>query len=397
MITFGAVLFSIYPNRNMRILILNYEYPPIGGGAGVVSRYHAEGLADAGHKVTVLTAWYKDEKGNEQKNNLTIIRLKSKRRYDYKSTPDEWLSWIAHAKRFLKGFLSKNPQDYCMAHFALPGGEVARYIYKRFKLPYAVISHGQDIPWFFPKQMFKYHLLTYFWIKAICKKADKLILLTDAMKKNADRFMGRMKHKNLIIPNGCETSQFFHDYEKRSADFKILFAGRLVAQKSPFVFLKALLLLKNRIGSNFKAVILGDGDLKQRMQQFVRKNGLEKEVKFKGWVSKAEMLSEYQSAQVQVMSSAAEAMSIAALESLSAGLYLISTPVSGNTDIIEEGINGEIFPFGKSDILADKLANYYTAKFQTNYRVPADFLDNFGKKYDWENIVQNIENKLFAE
>ena len=396
MITFGADFYIFKPNDTMRILILNYEYPPIGGGAGVVSRYHAEGLAVGGHEITVLTAWYKGEKEIDSRKNLKIIRLKSKRRYDYKSTPDEWLSWIAYSKRFLKNYLSQNPQDYCMAHFALPGGEVARYIHKHLKLPYAVISHGQDIPWFFPKQMLKYHLVTYFWIKQICKRADKLILLTDAMKKNADRFMGKLKHKNIIIPNGCETSQFYPNYENRSADFKILFAGRLVAQKSPLVFMEALLLLKTQIGSNYNAVILGDGDLRNRMQQFVRKNGLEKEVEFKGWVSKEEMLAQYQSAQVQVMSSAAEAMSIAALESLSAGLYLISTPVSGNTDIIETGINGELFDFADSGALADKLGNYYKTKFRKDYRVPADFLEKFRQKYDWGNIVKIIQKELIS-
>ena len=210
----------------MKILILNYEYPPLGGGAGIVSQYHAEGLAKSGHSITVLTTWYKGEKEIEEKENIKIIKLKSKRRYDYKSTPDEWISWILKSKDFLKEYLKTYPQDYCFAHFALPGGEVAKYLKKNFNLPYAVISHGQDIPWFFPKQMFKYHILTYFWIKQICKKANKLILLTEAMKKNADRFMGKYKSKNIIIPNGCETSNFYPDYKKRSEQFKIIFAGR---------------------------------------------------------------------------------------------------------------------------------------------------------------------------
>ncbi len=378
----------------MRLLILNYEYPPIGGGAGVVSRYHAEGLARSGHKVVVLSTWYKGEKEIETSGNLTVIKLKSKRRYDYKSTPDEWLSWIRHAKKFLKNFLKENPQDFCIAHFALPGGELAKYTYKNFKLKYAIVSHGQDIPWFFPKQMFKYHIITYFWIKQICKSSDKLVLLTEAMKKNADRFMGKHKYKNIIIPNGCETKNFYPDYNKRKEKFKIIFAGRLVAQKAPFVFLKSLVNLKKQIADNFSVSILGDGNLKSSMQRFVRNNDLEKEVQFKGWVSKTEMLAEYQSAHVQVMSSAAEAMSIAALESLSAGLYLISTPVSGNTDLIVEGINGSIFPYKKYEVLSSKLISYYNTKFKKNYHVPENFLNEFRKNYDWQNIIQKINTEL---
>lgn len=378
----------------MKILILNYEYPPLGGGAGVVSQYHAEGLAKIGHKVTVVTTWFEGEKEIENGDNFKIIRLKSKRKYSYKSTPDEWISWISKSKKFLKDYLKLNEQDYCFAHFALPGGEVAKFLKKEFHLPYAIISHGQDIPWFFPKQMLKYHIVTYFWIKQICKKADKLILLTEAMKKNADKFMGKHKKKNIIIPNGCETSNFYPDYKKRSTKLKIIFAGRLVAQKSPFVFLKAIKLLKEKIGSEFLVNIMGDGDLKEQMQQFVTENNLGNEVNFKGWVNKKEMLAEYQSAHVQIMSSAAEAMSIAALESLSTGVYLISTPVSGNTDIIQENTNGELFPFKDSELLAKKLAKYFRDKFEDNYTTPNNFLTDFRANYDWKNIVSEIDKKI---
>ena len=92
----------------MNILILNYEYPPLGGGAGVVSQYHAEGLSRTNHKVTVLTAWFEGEKEIEDIGNLKIIKLKSKRRFTYKSTPDEWLSWIRKSKQFLNKYLKEN-------------------------------------------------------------------------------------------------------------------------------------------------------------------------------------------------------------------------------------------------------------------------------------------------
>jgi glycosyltransferase involved in cell wall biosynthesis len=375
----------------MKILILNYEYPPLGGGAGVVSKYHAEGLALLGHKVTVISTWFEGEKPYDESDNLRIFKLKSKRRYIYKSTPLEWLSWIRKSKKFLSRHLVENSYDFCFAHFALPGGEVARYTWKKFNLPYAIVSHGQDIPWFFPKQMFKYHLITYLWIKTICRNAEKLILLTDAMKQNADRFMGSEKHKNVIIPNGCETKNFFPDYNKREPVLKILFVGRLVSQKDPFTFLKALKLIKEKDISDFKVHILGDGPLKEKMNRYILKNNLDNCVQLKGWVSKEELLKEYQSAHLQVISSMAEAMSIAALESLSAGVYLISTPVSGNTDIITDKINGEFFEFRDARQLTQNIIDFKVGRFKVNYRVPDQSLINFRNKYDWSNIISQLE------
>lgn len=374
----------------MNILILNYEYPPLGGGAGVVSKYHAEGIAAARHNVTVVTTWFEGEKEIEIIGNLTIIKLKSKRRYDYKSTPDEWISWIVKSKKFLSNYLKDNKIDYCFAHFALPGGNVAHYIYKKFKIPYAVISHGQDIPWFFPKQMFKYHLITYFHIKKICKNSDKLILLTDTMKKNADRFMGRYKYKNIVIPNACETEIFKPDYSKKSKKFKIIFVGRLVAQKDPFTFLKAVKILSQIKEFNFEVNILGNGLLLNTMKKFVAENNLSEIVNFKGWVSKTEILEEYQSSHIQVVSSKAEAMSIAVLESLSTGLFLISTPVSGNNDIIKPHINGEFFNFENKKELSEKITHFYNTKYIENYKIPDNFLSDFRDKYDWKNIVNEL-------
>ena len=40
----------------MRVLILNYEYPPLGGGAGVATEALARGLASRGVTVDVVTA-----------------------------------------------------------------------------------------------------------------------------------------------------------------------------------------------------------------------------------------------------------------------------------------------------------------------------------------------------
>ena len=66
----------------MKLLILNYEYPPLGGGAGVITQNIAEGLAKLGHDVSVVTTWFQGEQEVEIVNdNLKIIRLKSKRKY----------------------------------------------------------------------------------------------------------------------------------------------------------------------------------------------------------------------------------------------------------------------------------------------------------------------------
>lgn len=376
------------------ILILNYEYPPLGGGAGVISRYHAEGLAKKGIKVTVITAWFQgQEEISHPVENLTLIRVKSKRKYDYKSDPIEMLSWVKKAWEYLKN----QPETYelTIAHFSIPAGIVARRLKKQMGTPFWVVSHGQDLPGFFPKQMLKFHVVTYFWIKSILKASERLIVQTNHMQRNALRYLRLPQDKVTIIPNGCDVDFFKPDFSKKSKRFTILFVGRLVGQKGPMVFLKAIKRLDTLLADvDFQVKVIGDGPMRPKMEAFVQKQNLEKRFLFTGWISKEELLHEYQSASLQVMTSYDEGMSIAALESLSTGLYMVSTPASGQPDVIEDGENGVLVEFGDDQGVAEAVGEYYSTVFIKTNLIETEELNSFREKYQWNNIVTSYLNLI---
>ncbi len=377
----------------MKILMLNYEYPPLGGGAGVITQHISESLTKLGNEVTILTTWFKGENQDETQDNLRIIKLKAKRKYTYKSNLVEMLSWIRKSKFFLKKYDKIKEFDLCFANFVLPGGDVAYYLKKKFNTPYVIISHGHDVPWFYPKQMFFYHLVTYFWIKKICLKSEINFVQTDKMKDNIDDFLGKkFYNKNIIIPNGWDSEKYKSDYLKKSKKFKIIFVGRLVEQKDPFTFLKAIKLYFIR-NNDFVVHILGDGKLRKEMEKFVDRNKLNKNVKFLGWVSKEKMIEEYQSASLQVAPSLDEGMSIAILEALSCGQYIISTPLSGNIDIIKPNFNGDFIKIGNYKLLSEKIDDFYKNKFLKNYKIDKNIVENLKKRFEWNNIVKEY-NKL---
>jgi len=376
----------------MRILILNYEYPPLGGGAGVVAKYHAEGLAKKGHEVTVLSTWFQGEKDIEKIGNLTIIKVKSKRKYTYKSNPLEMLSWAYKAFSLLKK--EEIQFDICFAHYAIPSGMVALWIKQKFKIPYIVISHGEDIPFVNKEVMLKYHILTYFLLKVLFKQSIKNVVLTKYLKTKLDIFTkSKQQNKNMVIPNGCNPELFNPNNNKRPEILKIIYVGRLADVKEPFVFLEAIKLLNTK-SIDFIVHIMGDGPLKSKMESFVKKNNLSNKIIFKGWVSKKEMAEEYQSAHLQIISSRFEAFSISALESLFSGVYILSTPVSGNTDIIKAGINGDFYNYKDSVILAKKIESYYFEKFKQNFTLNQKELEYIKKEYSWEHILQQYEHLI---
>lgn len=378
----------------MKLLILNYEYPPLGGGAGVITQKIAEGLAKKGHDICVVTTWFKDQPEDTKIGNLRIIRLKSLRKKIYQSNPIEMLSWIKESKRFLKKFLLTENFDLCFANFALPGGEVAYYLKLKFRLPYVIISHGHDIPWFAPQQMLWYHAITYHWIKTICSTSERNYVQSEEMKKNIDSFLGKYSFKNKIIYNGWDSSIFCPDYNQRNNIFTILFTGRLVKQKDPMSFLKAIKILKQKI-DNFKVIILGDGPLRKKMEKFVFSNNLNNVVDFKGWVNKEQMLYFYRLGWVSVLPSLNEGMSIATLEALACGQYVIATKVSNNEDLITPGYNGDFIEKKNPQNIADKIFDFYKTKFLNNYFIPNEDLVKYHKLFEWNKIIDEYETDLF--
>lgn len=309
----------------LNILILNYEYPPLGGGAGVVTQHLADMFIAKGHKVHIVTTWFAGEPEFLVEGKLSIVRLPSSRKKTYESNPWEMLSWIRHAIRYFREMPEDNIFDVCLANFTLPGGEVARYVHKKWGTPYYILSHGHDIPWFAPRQMFFWHLLCYRRIKSIMLDSAGNILLTEEMKMFADKFLGdHLAAKNTVIPNGIPMENFRFGFDTPGSIMQVLFVGRLVDQKDPITFIKACKLI-NDLNIPVHFTLIGDGNLKSVIEKLILKLNIEN-IEILGKVSQSRVFMAYEQAHVLVMPSREEAMALVTLEAVSSGLYTISTP-----------------------------------------------------------------------
>ncbi len=381
----------------MRLLILNYEYPPLGGGAGRCSMYQAEGLARLGHEVTVITTWFEGEEEREEHDHFKLIRLKSRRKKAFRSNPLEMTSWAIQTSRYIRKNKLHLHTDLVLAHFSLPGGMVALPLRIRHKVPYIIISHGQDIPWFSPRELFFYHLVFYLPIRWICSRASKVTVLSQQRLHELNR-LTRLRHhsKHHLIPNGCDIDFFTPSGGDKEHDrLRILFAGRLTSQKDPFTLLKAIQALHSS-GTPFSLEIVGDGPLRKKMESFVATHKLQKVVSFSGWISREELREKYRSAHLLLICSRDEGQSLAMMEAMASGLYLFTTPVSGSESLIREGINGEYIPFGDAQEIGVQLESYYRTKASNQYRVPDDILQELRETISWNHYVNAYDRIIQA-
>jgi glycosyltransferase involved in cell wall biosynthesis len=378
----------------LKILILNYEYPPLGGGAGIITKKLAEEFSSAGHLITILTTWFPGEDEVTENGKFKIIRLKSLRKRTDRSNPIEMGAWMLKAIQWCKKNIKKGDFDVCQANFTLPGGPVAYYLKKKYQLPFVILSHGHDIPWYFPKQMFYLHLLCYWPIKFVCKASDRNILLTTDMKKIADNFLGKnYQQKNLIIHNGMDLSNI--DWGLKNDELKVIFVGRMVEQKDPLKFLEVVSQLNKK---NIKATyqMLGDGPLMDKVVQKIQSDKLVN-VHLLGKVDHSEVIKIMEKSHIMIQPSLHEAMSVSVLEAISCGVYVITTPVSGNKQIILDGLNGKLVGQENIQGIVNEVERFFT--HELSKRKGAIVLDSYKQlndQFGWQSVM-NLYGNVFRE
>ena len=130
----------------MRILVLNHEFPPVGGGGGRAAEDLCRGLASFGHEIVILTAHLGGLPYEEKRDGYTIIRVPSLRTRPYKAS---FLSMVAYILAGLwaghRLFRSFKP-EVIHAHFAVPAGALAWAFSRLSGIPYVLTIHLGDVP-----------------------------------------------------------------------------------------------------------------------------------------------------------------------------------------------------------------------------------------------------------
>ena len=143
----------------MNILLINYEYPPNGGGAANASHELALAMLRLGCKVTVLTSRTPEYKGVALEEGIKVYRLAGLRRKRASSNLLEMFAFICVALMRVVRIAGQNEINASICFFSLPSGPVGLYLKRLRKIPYLVSLRGGDVPGLVPELVFHHRIL----------------------------------------------------------------------------------------------------------------------------------------------------------------------------------------------------------------------------------------------
>ncbi len=244
--------------------------------------------------------------------------------------------------------------------------------------------------------------------KSLLRKADNVRVVSASEKEKMVR-RGIPSACLWNIPEGianlekfssADGSRIRKEYSRPSCGRVVLFVGRLTKQKRLQDLLNAAkIVLSQMPGVVF--VVAGDGPELPSAKALSSRLSLDKNAIFPGNIPYNEMPAYFAAADVLALPSAYEGTARVLMESVAAGLPIVTTRVSGVSDLVVDGENGHIVSVGRPREMADRLLR--VLKDPDRYRTGAvrrtTALGPYDRKRNlplllemWSQIARKIRN-----
>ena len=222
----------------------------------------------------------------------------------------------------------------------------------------------------------------------------KLIACGQAVKLNLEQRYGFSSRRITVIRNTVRPS------ERKSLTNEKLFklksdgflvignVGRLSEQKGMKYFLDAInLITKNT--HNLRFVIVGDGELRQSLQEQAKALNIERYVTFLGYQKNIQGLMSQMD--VVVLSSLWEGMPLTPVEAFSVGTPVIATDVPGSLEIVEDKTNGLVVPTANSNELANAIM-HITAVPSLLQQLSEGASQTYAEKFNYKTFLKKYRD-----
>ena len=323
----------------MKILITVGIFPPdIGGPASFVPKI-AELYSNSGHDVTVVCLTDRKQTDNL---NFKVVRILRNQNL--------LIRWIKTVSQIIR-------QGYNADLFFVNGLPMESYIANIFTRKKLIRKIVGDWAWErgmnkkiinesfdeFQNNKHNLHLeIAKFSRGWTATKADLIITPSNHLK-NVVKGWGVKENRIKVIYNGTKLKNKPDPIDDQPNDyFKFITVGRLAPWKNIDIIIEALSDYK-KANQNFIFYIVGSGPEEIKLKKLVNDLDLENFVTFTGQLQKDDLNYYLQKSDIYIQASSYEGLPHVILEAMSHNLSIISTPIGGTNEVIQDGKNGWVW------------------------------------------------------
>jgi len=335
-----------------RILILNYEFPPIGGGAATAT-FNMLSVLSGKKDIEIDLVTSSANKFHVEKfaKNIKIHYLDiGKNDQVHLQSNKDLLTYSWKTFWYCRKLKRENTFDLAHAFFGIPSGFIAMFL----GLPYIVSLRGSDVP-FYSEKYRMLDILFFSWLsKIVWGRAKKVVTNSEGLKELALR---TKKNQEIeVIYNGVDTELFFPNSEQND-EFIVISTSRLIERKGVDLLVKAFLAFA-KDKDDAKLILAGDGNLKNSLEEVVLESNIKNKIIFLGALSRREMPDLYRKGNVFVLPSLNEGMSNSLLEAMASGLAVIATDTGGTKELVDSW-NGIVIKKGNQKAIFGAFERLY--------------------------------------
>ncbi len=374
----------------MRILLVNYEYPPLGGGGGVLTRTLAVELARR-HSVTVLTSRGAGLPAESFDDGVHILRVSVLGRRELaRASTASLLTFVPAARRMGGKLVAGTQFDVVHSFFAVPSGEVGSALARRAGAPHVLTVIGADI--FDPTRLSpdRFRPLGAA-VRRVVRAADAVTAISSDIARRAEDLTGR--DGIAVVPCAVEIPSIpppgRASLGRADQDVVVLTIARLVARKGLDTLIRAV----GRVDEPLRLEIVGDGPDRARLEALAHAEA-PRRVSFAGALDAISKSRRLASADVFALVSAHEGFGLVYLEAMHAGLPVLAGTLGGQTDFLVDQRNALLVTPGDASAAAAALARLAadpvlrailakeartTAAAYTPERMAAQYLDAYAR------------------
>lgn len=268
---------------------------------------------------------------------------------------------ILYHKVFKKGC----KPDVIHAHFT-DMGKIASVLSEHINVPYVVTEHSSYLNQrYIPKSLKKLAFSAY-------EKSSQTIAVSSQLASSIKRITG---FEAIVVPNVIDIEIFSNSLPEKHNCFNFVTTANLIERKRVLNVIKAIENLLPRY-PNICLNVVGDGYLRESLQEYVKKNNLENSVFFYGRLSREDTAKIYSKSDCFVLVSEVETFGVVYVEAMASGLPVIASRCGGPEDFVTKE-NGILVDVDNSNQLEKAMVEIQHLKFDRE-KIKTKVMENYG-------------------